>query len=168
MKLVALFFSFLATVAGSAFVEEPHVDIERQVEVKEEDQPVRTLTRAKRKHVLGNNRIIGGVLANEQEFPFFVQGDGCGASLVWDDMVLTAAHCEGVFNDRVLVGAQQRNKEVNGAEWMKVLSPMKVHPSYSRKTDAWYVSSFLQCSFINPLQLLLRAHLVNSSCFLGT
>jgi hypothetical protein len=36
--------------------------------------------------------------------PFFVQGDGCGGSLVADDIVLTAAHNAGAFDRKVHVG----------------------------------------------------------------
>ena len=49
-------------------------------------------------------KIIGGRPADEDEYPFFVQAEGCGGSLVWKDIVLTAAHCEGAYYDKVLVG----------------------------------------------------------------
>ena len=38
------------------------------------------------------DRIVGGADADPGEFPFFVQWSGCGASLVWKDIVLSAAH----------------------------------------------------------------------------
>jgi secreted trypsin-like serine protease len=37
-------------------------------------------------------RIVGGQNAEPGEFPYFVQWKGCGASLIWEDMLLTAAH----------------------------------------------------------------------------
>jgi secreted trypsin-like serine protease len=37
-------------------------------------------------------RIVGGTNAKPGEYPFFVQWMGCGASLIWEDIVLTAAH----------------------------------------------------------------------------
>lgn len=49
-------------------------------------------------------KIIGGRPADEDEYPFFVQAEGCGGSLIWKDIVLTAAHCEDAYFDRVLVG----------------------------------------------------------------
>ena len=39
-----------------------------------------------------DGRIVGGENAEAGEFPFFVQWMGCGASLVWEDILLTAAH----------------------------------------------------------------------------
>ena len=61
-------------------------------------------------------RIVGGQDATKGEYPFFVQGDGCGASLIWKDIVLTAAHCQGHIGNwrgRVLVGASEYNVEVS-------------------------------------------------------
>ena len=54
------------------------------------------------------NLIQDGNNANRKEYPYFAQGAGCGASLVWKDILLTAAHCEGLF-DKVLVGARRSN-----------------------------------------------------------
>lgn len=39
-----------------------------------------------------NSRIVGGTNAAPSEFPFFVQWKGCGASLIHEDIILTAAH----------------------------------------------------------------------------
>lgn len=60
-------------------------------------------------------RIIGGEDASIGKYPFFVQGSGCGASLIWKDIVLTAAHCKGNvanWRGRVLVGASEWSTEV--------------------------------------------------------
>lgn len=48
-------------------------------------------------------RIVGGVPAEAGEFPSFVWTAGsklCGGSLIWGDVLLTAAHCAGYFLDR--------------------------------------------------------------------
>jgi secreted trypsin-like serine protease len=36
--------------------------------------------------------IVGGQDASPGAYPFMVQWSGCGASLIWKDMLLTAAH----------------------------------------------------------------------------
>jgi secreted trypsin-like serine protease len=38
------------------------------------------------------SRIVGGSNALPGEFPFFVQWSGCGASLIYEDIILSAAH----------------------------------------------------------------------------
>lgn len=35
-------------------------------------------------------KIVGGDDAAVGDYPFFVHGDGCGASLIWKDVILTA------------------------------------------------------------------------------
>ena len=40
-----------------------------------------------------NWRIVNGIAADPAEFPFFAQwGSSCGATLIHDDILLTAAH----------------------------------------------------------------------------
>ena len=51
-----------------------------------------------------DTKIVGGSPAAKNAFPWFVQGDGCGGSLVAKDIVLTAAHCRSAFRKRVVVG----------------------------------------------------------------
>ena len=43
--------------------------------------------------------IIQGARSVRSEFPYFVQaeGDGCGATLVAKDVVMSAAHCKGQY-----------------------------------------------------------------------
>jgi hypothetical protein len=50
-------------------------------------------------------RIVGGDLVQDVDsYPWFVQGFGCAGTLIAEDMVLTAAHCEGSpFDESVLV-----------------------------------------------------------------
>lgn len=53
--------------------------------------------------VVVDPRIIGGTPTDGQEYPFFVQADTaesgfyCGGSLIAPDVVLSAAHCAGMY-----------------------------------------------------------------------
>jgi hypothetical protein len=38
------------------------------------------------------SRIVGGDIAPQGRYPFFTRWSGCGASLVWKDFLLSAAH----------------------------------------------------------------------------
>lgn len=62
-------------------------------------------------------RIVGGSLASEGEYPSYAiprtgsYGDGlCGSVKIWNDILLSAAHCAGTFvgND-MLIGGNQRS-----------------------------------------------------------
>lgn len=82
-------------------------------------------------------RIVNGSFAKPKAYPFFVQGSGCGAVLVAKDMVLTAAHCVGTMNGKVLVGAMKENTaSFGGAEWRGVIGGMIKHPNYSTSTNS--------------------------------
>lgn len=35
-------------------------------------------------------RIVGGVAVAAGQYPFYVQLDGCGATLIWSDVILSA------------------------------------------------------------------------------
>jgi trypsin len=82
------------------------------------------------------SRIVGGTFAQPGAYPFFVQGDGCGGSLIADDIVLTAAHCDGAFDGQVYVGPDQQYSTAGGAEKIAVQAQL-AHPSYSSRTEAY-------------------------------
>lgn len=50
-------------------------------------------------------RIINGDLAPADSYPWFAKGQGCGASLVTPEFVITAAHCSSYRFDRLRIGA---------------------------------------------------------------
>jgi trypsin len=88
------------------------------------------------------------------EFPAFVWGDGCGASLVWQDVVLTAAHCVGAFNKQVLVGPTGLYQETGGAQWRKILSPLVIHPAYdAHKNSNDYMMFQIEPSSAKPVEI---------------
>lgn len=77
-------------------------------------------------------RIVGGTNAKPGEFPFFVQWTGCGASLIHEDIVLTAAHCSPIDSDDVIVGAhskyQTEGPPVNSVE--RKIVERRIHKNY--------------------------------------
>ena len=84
-------------------------------------------------HEAWSSRIVGGTNAAAEEFPYFVLGDGCGASLVAPDVVLSAAHCEGRFDDTVRVGSI---RDDSGGQVVRTLkSEELLHPNYSDRTE---------------------------------
>jgi hypothetical protein len=87
-------------------------------------------------HVPAESRIVGGNDAQQGDYPFFVQGNGCGGSLVWDDVVLTAAHCQGAFDGSVLVGPYIESSTSGGAEIIDVVREI-AHPAYNSYSEAY-------------------------------
>jgi trypsin len=79
-------------------------------------------------------RVIGGFNAAPGQFPFYVQADslgfGCGGSLIWYDIVLTAAHCLPAYQSTVLVGAYQSNSTAYGARRYRVKKNIQ-HPDFN-------------------------------------
>jgi secreted trypsin-like serine protease len=99
-------------------------------------------------------KIVGGQLANRGQFPFFVdlleEVGGrwrrvyCGASLIHEDAVLTAAHCydDAVTRYEVIVGAFDHSdsrtyRDNGGQRFARVrVSFAEIHPDYDRATTA--------------------------------
>lgn len=55
----------------------------------------------------GDKRIVGGTTAEAGAYPTYAFTAGaqlCGSTLIWYDVLLTAAHCDGAFLDGVLIG----------------------------------------------------------------
>ncbi|CAJ1958914.1 unnamed protein product [Cylindrotheca closterium] len=77
-------------------------------------------------------RIVGGTNAQPGEFPFFVQWTGCGASLIHEDIILTAAHCSPIDSEDVIVGAhskyQTEGPPINSVE--RKIVERRIHENY--------------------------------------
>lgn len=97
-------------------------------------------------------RIVGGVNADPGEYPFFVQWGGCGASLVWKDVLLSAAHCNVLRTNDVLCGAYVSQTEqgypVNSVK--RRIVDRRVHPDYESQT---YKNDFLVLKLDNSVEI---------------
>ena len=87
----------------------------RHQAVKRNQQTTHNTAQPAQKHQFFN-RIIGGNAASQGEYPFFMFWDGCGGSLIHEDIVLTAAHCGVIRSNSVRVSAYQLNSNLGGAE----------------------------------------------------
>lgn len=86
------------------------------------------------KHADASLRIIGGEIVSSpnDEYPWFYRGDGCGASLVAPDILLTAAHCEISFDN---------------SKYEKLF----IHPSYTEYFDDHVENDFMVVKLKDPI-----------------
>jgi len=88
-------------------------------------------------HETWQTRIVGGSAASRDEYPYFVSWGGCGASLIASDVILSAAHCGGVFTDEVIVSAFQKWwGQASGSAERRSITERIIHPDYSGSTFA--------------------------------
>ena len=90
------------------------------------------------KHPPIQSRIVGGFPSSSSAFPYFTTTDTdtpyCGASLIHSDIVMTAAHCQGAFDDGVRVGVHDFDDSSDGYA-RSVVREVK-HPQYDDFTTA--------------------------------
>jgi hypothetical protein len=81
-------------------------------------------------------RIVNGDEVPPGRYPFFVQGDGCGGSLILPDVVLTAAHCRDAYASisSVIVGNTEYDVVSDGSQRRDIVSTLRVHPEYNSVT----------------------------------
>jgi trypsin len=79
-----------------------------------------------------DSRIVNGEVVADGTYPFFVQGNGCGGSLILPDVVLTAAHCRDAYlaTSSIIVGNNEYGAVTSGAQRRDIVSSMRVHPEY--------------------------------------
>jgi secreted trypsin-like serine protease len=85
-------------------------------------------------------RIVGGELAAQGAYPSYAIPDFsnglCGATLIHTDILISAAHCQGVFvNNTIYIGGNQ----LSGSDATETLlaTAERVHPSYNPSTMAY-------------------------------
>lgn len=74
-------------------------------------------------------KIVGGSNADRGAYPFFVSWDGCGASVIHDDLVLSAAHCDVPGSARTVVIAPYDLNDLDDATERTVVGKV-AHPNY--------------------------------------
>lgn len=89
----------------------------------------------------GQQGIVGGTVSTAR--PWFAEGFGCGATLIWRDFLVTAAHCYDSRyaydsfspGDAVIIGHTRTETLTSGAEAKTIMRVFR-HPSYNPKTNA--------------------------------
>mmetsp|Transcript_38306 Transcript_38306/g.92666 ORF Transcript_38306/g.92666 Transcript_38306/m.92666 type:complete len:387 (+) Transcript_38306:154-1314(+) len=107
-----------------------------QEEQAEEDEQVsrRTLRTPVKFDSENIQRVVGGNDVVVGEYPYYVDMDGCGGSLIAPDLILSAAHCGRYRGSFVTVGAlYPDNDSTAGATEVKVVRWAR-HPNYNANT----------------------------------
>jgi trypsin len=86
-----------------------------------------------------STNIVGGQLAPAEKYPYFVSwsSGSCGASLIWKDVLLSAAHCADISSNQVTIGSTTSNTVTpeNDVETRSIVA-RRIHPNYNSGTVA--------------------------------
>jgi hypothetical protein len=82
--------------------------------------------------VRSGNRIVGGTPVAKGEYPYSAKSVGkslCGATLIWEDVLLSAAHCEGIFlsGGAAIGGTKLNNSDATTFE----VESEYIHPKFN-------------------------------------
>jgi secreted trypsin-like serine protease len=105
--------------------------------------------RVHHEHEVAESRIVGGNAASVGEYLYFVSWNGCAASLIAEDVILSAAHCAGIRSDNVIVGAHQKWwGQTSGDAEKRTISERRIHPEYASNT---FTNDFIVMKLTDPV-----------------
>ena len=117
-----LILSFLKNC--SAAEQEPTDILRREMEGTATEEAIE-------EHNPFQSRIVGGTIASASDYGFNVFLGGCGGSLIWSDIILTAAHCQPLYPESARIGGSTK---ITGLR-RSIVGYGTRHPNYSPRSQ---------------------------------